>query len=133
MRGITLFARTAQRHGRSKKSRVKENEKMKRMDLGSDCPFCEGRGQAYGGVCVCRAPKEDEMIEKECVPGTDIPKPTVRLVGEDGNAFAIMGRVQRVLRKSNVPSEVLEKYLEESMSGDYDNLLRVAFRYVDAE
>ena len=44
-----------------------------------------------------------------------------------------MGRVQRVLRKSNVPSEVLEKYLEESMSGDYDNLLRVALRYVDVE
>ena len=31
------------------------------------------------------------MIEKECVPGTDIPKPTVQLVGEDENAFANHG------------------------------------------
>jgi len=58
-------------------------------------------------------------------------KPEVRLAGEDGNAFAIMARVSRALRKAGADEEYITKYLEESKSGDYDNLLRVAMEYVD--
>jgi len=60
-------------------------------------------------------------------------KPTVRLVGSDGNAFAIMGKVGRALRESGADKEYVDKYMNEAMSGDYDNLLRVSMTYVDVK
>lgn len=58
---------------------------------------------------------------------------TVQLSGSDGNAFAIMGNVQRALRKAGATPEQLKQYQEESMSGDYDNLLQTAMRWVNVE
>lgn len=55
----------------------------------------------------------------------------VQLSGEDGNAFAIMARVQEALRKAGATKEDIDTYLSESMSGDYDNLLRTAMDYVE--
>lgn len=57
--------------------------------------------------------------------------PIVKLVGEDGNAFGIMGRVKRVLRAGGADQEYINKYLQESMSGDYDHLLQIACKYVE--
>jgi len=57
------------------------------------------------------------------------PKPDVRLVGEDGNAMAIMGRVSRALRKTGHTKEEINQYTKEAMSGDYDNLLRVTLEW----
>lgn len=54
----------------------------------------------------------------------------VSLVGQDGNAFAIMGRVQRALKEAGASKDELDQYLEESMSGDYDHLLRTAMKWV---
>jgi len=59
------------------------------------------------------------------------PSVTVRLTGQDGNAFSIMGRVTRALRREGVSKEEIDKYREESMSGDYDNVLATAMRWVD--
>jgi hypothetical protein len=59
------------------------------------------------------------------------PNVTVRLVGEDGNAFAIMGRVISAMREAGVPQKEIAKYMKESMAGDYDHLLMVALRWVD--
>lgn len=61
------------------------------------------------------------------------PEVTVPLVGEDGNAFAIMGRVHKALRRAGVPPEQIEEYRKEATSGDYDNLLRVTMAWVDVE
>lgn len=72
------------------------------------------------------------MTEK-CVPGTNIPKPHVELTWQNGNAFAIMGRVSRALRRNGVPQEIIKKYTDESTSGDYDHLLAVACKYADAD
>ena len=58
------------------------------------------------------------------------PEIEVTLVGNDGNAYAIMGAVQKALRRAEVPQHEIEQYLNQSMSGDYDNLLRVAMRWV---
>lgn len=57
------------------------------------------------------------------------PEVNVQLTGNDGNAFAIMGRVSRALRDAGHAGDVAE-YRIESMDGDYDNLLRVAAKYV---
>jgi hypothetical protein len=67
------------------------------------------------------------------VPGTKIEKPEVRLVGMDGNAFAIMGRCASALKRAGVPANVVTEYRERSMSGDYDNLLSVACEYCEVE
>ena len=54
----------------------------------------------------------------------------VQLSGNDGNAFAIMGAVKSALKKAGATREELDEYLKDSMSGDYDNLLRVAAKWV---
>ncbi len=59
----------------------------------------------------------------------DPTKPTVKLTGVSGNAFAVMGVVSRALRKAGLPKEHIDKYMEESMAGDYNNLMRVAHKY----
>ena len=58
-------------------------------------------------------------------------KPAVKLSGEDGNAYGIMGRVKRALAKHGADQEYINKYLQESMSGDYNNLLITAMKYVE--
>lgn len=58
------------------------------------------------------------------------PEIEVSLVGQDGNAFAIMGAVEKALRKAQIPQDEISNYLKESMSGDYDNLLRTAMSWV---
>jgi hypothetical protein len=58
------------------------------------------------------------------------PEIEVRLVGEDGNAFAILGRVLRELRRADVPEAELDEFLAEATSGDYDHLLQTAVRCV---
>lgn len=55
----------------------------------------------------------------------------VQLSGQDGNAFAIMGSVQKALKQAGATKEDIDTYLSESMSGDYDNLLRTAMKYVE--
>lgn len=55
----------------------------------------------------------------------------VQLSGEDGNAFAIMGRVQSALRRAGATKEQLDEYYKESTSGDYDHLLRTACAWVN--
>lgn len=58
------------------------------------------------------------------------PEVEVELVGQDGNAFAIMGRVMSALKKAGVPKEEIDAYFAESKSGDYNHLLQTAMRWV---
>lgn len=60
-------------------------------------------------------------------------KPTVVLLGEDGNAFAIMGRVIKALRRAGYTEEEITQYREEATSGDYNHLLQVTMKWVDVE
>ena len=59
------------------------------------------------------------------------PEIEVELVGQDGNAFAILGKVQKALRRANVSEEEIKKYLDEAMSGDYNHLLRTTMEWVE--
>lgn len=61
---------------------------------------------------------------------TKYPNIEVELVGQDGNAFAIMASVSKAMRRAQVPQTEIDKYLEESTSGDYDHLLVTAMRWV---
>ena len=55
----------------------------------------------------------------------------VQLSGQDGNAWAIMASVKKALKQAGATKEDIDTYLSESMSGDYDNLLRTAMKYVE--
>lgn len=57
-------------------------------------------------------------------------KPKVKLTGEDGNAFAILGKVKRALRKAGMKKEA-SLFMEEATAGDYNHLLRTAMKYVE--
>jgi len=60
-------------------------------------------------------------------------RPTVTLIGEDGNAFAILGKVRKALQKAGADQEYITQYEKEAMAGDYNNLLCVTMRYVEVE
>jgi len=60
-------------------------------------------------------------------------KPTVKLIGQDGNAFAVMGSVKRALKNAGADKEYIDKYISEATSGDYDHLLAVSMRYINVE
>jgi len=64
---------------------------------------------------------------------TKYPEVEVELVGQDGNAFAIMGRVMGALKDAGVSKEEIDQYYAESTSGDYDNLLRTAMAWVSVK
>ncbi len=59
------------------------------------------------------------------------PNIEVELVGQDGNAFNLIGLVCKALRRNKVPSEEVSKFQEEAMSGDYDNLLQTCMKWVN--
>ena len=60
-------------------------------------------------------------------------KPTVELIGRDGNAFAIMGECRKAARKAGWTDEQWKLVQTEMTSGDYDNLLVVVEKYFEVE
>ena len=53
-------------------------------------------------------------------------KPKVTLIGQNGNAFVIMGLCHQAWRRAGKDMAEWEKIKEDMMSGDYDHLLCVA-------
>jgi len=78
---------------------------------------------------------EEIIVEEPGVPDEDCKYPdiVVQLTGEDGNAFAILGRVSQALRRGGVPKEERDKFFAEAQSGDYDNLLVTCMRWVNVQ
>jgi hypothetical protein len=58
-------------------------------------------------------------------------KPELKLVGADGNAFAIIGKAIGVARRAGWSQEEIEKFRIESMKGDYDHLLQTCMEFFD--
>ena len=69
------------------------------------------------------------MATQQQEPITDI---RLKLVGEDGNAFMIMGRARLALRR-NGRADLIEQFTKECTSGNYDNLLATCMRYFVCE
>ena len=61
------------------------------------------------------------------------PQITIKLVGEDGNAFAILARVDVALRRANISKEIRELFKKEATSKDYNHLLQVIMQWVNVE
>lgn len=59
------------------------------------------------------------------------PDIEVELIGQDGNAFLILGKVQKALREGGVSDEEVKQYYEEATAGDYNHLLRTTMEWVE--
>ena len=66
--------------------------------------------------------KEDGPIDKQ--------RPKMKLVGEDGNIFAILGRASRLLRENGQAKEMSGRVYQ---SGDYYKALHIISEYVETE
>lgn len=58
------------------------------------------------------------------------PNIKAKLIGQDGNAYAIIGTVKQALRKANVPQSDIDEFVVEAMSGDYNNVIVTALKWV---
>lgn len=58
------------------------------------------------------------------------PEIEVQLSGEDGNAFAILGRMRQAFRQARVGGDEIQAFMDEAMSDDYDHLLATCTRWV---
>jgi len=59
------------------------------------------------------------------------PNIEVQLSGEDGNAFFIIGKVCKALRRAGVGKDKREAFTKEATSGNYDNVLQSVMRWVE--
>ena len=48
----------------------------------------------------------------------------------DGNAFAILGRVRKVMKRAQVDQADIDAYTKEATSGNYDHLLATTYKWV---
>lgn len=60
-------------------------------------------------------------------------KPTVKLIGEDGNAYSILGKCYVAAKSAGYSQDKIEKILEEMKAGDYQHLLQTAMKYFNVE
>lgn len=59
------------------------------------------------------------------------PEIEVQLTGEDGNAFSIVSRTARALRRGGVSKEQVDQFREEATSGSYEHLLATVQKWVE--
>jgi hypothetical protein len=57
---------------------------------------------------------------------------TVKLTGNDGNAFAILGSVSNALKKNGYP-EMAKEFMKEATTSDYDHLIETVIDYVEVK
>lgn len=58
------------------------------------------------------------------------PHVEVELIGQDGNAFNVLGLVNRALRKGGASNAEVSEFVAEATKGDYHRLLRVVQQWV---
>jgi hypothetical protein len=59
------------------------------------------------------------------------PDIEVRLSSDDGNAFAVMGRVRQALERHGVEPAEIKSFIAEATAGDYNRLLTTCMRWVN--
>lgn len=58
------------------------------------------------------------------------PHVEVTLTGENGNAFAIMGKVCGAMRRAGVNGSAILDYQAKATAGDYNHLLQTTMQFV---
>lgn len=57
----------------------------------------------------------------------------LKIVGTDGDAFALLGRASQVMKKERWPKEKRDEILEEATAGDYNHLLQTLLKHFEVE
>ena len=57
----------------------------------------------------------------------------VKLVGTDGNAWALIGRVSQALRRGGQSKEFIDAFVKEATSCDYYHLLATVMEVVEVK
>jgi hypothetical protein len=75
--------------------------------------------------------EDDEVVpsntEEDRVKYPDI---TVKLVGNDGNAFMVLGLTKKALQQGGAPKEEIDAFWKEATAGDYNHLLQTCMAWV---
>ena len=61
------------------------------------------------------------------------PDITVELVGQDSNAFNILGICRRAMRKAHLTQSEIDAFMQEATSGSYDDLLATCMSWFNVE
>jgi hypothetical protein len=60
-------------------------------------------------------------------------KPVLKLVGQDGNAFMILGKALKAARQAGWTEDEVQRFQKEATSGNYDNLLVTCMKYFEVK
>jgi hypothetical protein len=71
------------------------------------------------------------IVRRGKVPESSTPDVSVELIGQDANAFYIIGRVRQALGAACVSDEEISQFTAEATSGNYENVLRTCRIWVD--
>ncbi len=55
----------------------------------------------------------------------------VSLIGNDGNAFSVMGAVTKAMSRAGVSKEEQDEYFRQATAGDYSQLLSTTMEWVE--
>ena len=61
------------------------------------------------------------------------PDITIELVGQNGNAFNILGICLRAMRRAGLSKEEQDAFQAEATSGNYDHLLATCMEWFEVE
>ena len=75
--------------------------------------------------------KKADPLTRLAFTGMDYKHVTVHLEGEDGNAYSIIARVSKAIRRAGATSAEVSAFIDEATSGDYDHVLRTAMQVVN--
>jgi hypothetical protein len=68
----------------------------------------------------------------DCPSVPKVPrKPKLKLVGEDGNAYVILGRAHQALKEAGFSAEQIQEYDTKAKSGNYDHLLATTMEFCE--
>lgn len=59
--------------------------------------------------------------------------PDVKVTVYDGNAINILSKCKNAARRAGLEEEVIDQYLQEATSGNYQKLLQTSFEWFDVD
>lgn len=64
---------------------------------------------------------------------TKYPDITVNIIGQNGNAFCILGICKRAMERATLPQTEIDAFMAEATSGDYNHLLATVVSWFEVE
>ena len=61
------------------------------------------------------------------------PEITVQLVGQDSNAYNLLGICRRAMKRARLPESEIEAFTQEATSSDYNHLLITCTEWFNVE